>query len=519
MDPKFVQQHIADLPNIQLLSKDGEFKHLQTTMPPQSPVAWSTFSTGLDPDKHGIFDFVYRDPKTGVPFSAMGESEEPSHNLEIGRYHFPLGSPHIKTFRKGVVFWKLLADAGVPVKILRMPVNYPPVKTKGDSLSGMGVPDMRGTFGTYTFFNNPPMQNDRAVLAIEGPANPYLKDHAATSVTLIVDVDPFEDVARFRVQDQTFILRSGEWSGWIPVTFIHSAHGMFRVYAKGFRPDFQVYVSPVNFNPSHPDSTISSPASYSAKLADKIGPYYTQGMPEDTAAYRQNVFTRQEYLIQSRMVSDEQIRMLKQGLADYHQGFFFLHFSGIDQNSHMLWGKFDQELLETYKLVDQAIGWVMHNCPGATLIVMSDHGFTSFDRAVNLNVILKPSAYALGLNGIYLNHPDPALKARLLALRDPKSGRQVITKIFAPTPGPYIPNLIVGFAAGYRTAWNGGPLFADNTDAWIGDHCMDPDAVPGVLIANRKSHIPDPRLKDLTSSILALYGVTPASGMDGKVIY
>jgi predicted AlkP superfamily phosphohydrolase/phosphomutase len=122
------------------------------------------------------------------------------------------------------------------------------------------------------------------------------------------------------------------------------------------------------------------------------------------------------------------------------------------------------------------------------------------------------------------------LSRLLLGLRDPKNDRTVITRVFAPHPDfqgdiQYVPDLIVGFAPGYRSSWDGslgsplGPVIADNEDAWIGDHCMAPEFVPGVLVSNRKSRAPSPRLKDLTVSILSLYGVRPSAGMDGRVIY
>jgi predicted AlkP superfamily phosphohydrolase/phosphomutase len=556
MDPEFVGKHLSELPHLQALMKTGEFKRLRTTMPPQSPVAWSTFSTGLDPVQHGIFDFVYRDPQTMTLFSSMGDLENARHKLQIGPYVLPLGSPSVKTFRKGIVFWKLLDNAGVPVTVLRMPVNYPPEQTKGNSLSGMGVPDMAGTFGTYTFFNNPPLKEDRAVLTVAGPPNPYRKDKTPSTVQVTVDVDPFEEVARFRVQDNLFILRAGEWSGWIPVTFLESTHGMIRLYAKSFRPDFQVYVSPVNINPLHPAVAISSPASYSAQLAAEIGLFYTQGIPEDTSAYRQNVFTREEYLMQSGLVANEQIQMLKAGLTGMQGGLFFWHFSPLDQNSHMLFGKYDETLLRTYRQVDDVIGWVMVNKPEARIIVMSDHGFAPFLRAVNLNAWLKQqgletSAYALGLNALYLKlagrerggtvakerAPETlaSIETALLALRDPVNGNKVVTRVWSPHPDfqgdiQFIPDLIVGFARGYRASWNGSlgngslgqsdePVIFDNTDAWVGDHCMDPDAVPGLLISNRKSTAERPELKDVTTSILHLFAVQPADDMHGKVIY
>src|SRR5512133_4315566 len=69
MDPKFLEKHWDSLPNLNRLRQDGEFKRLETTMPPQSPVAWSTFITGMDPGGHGIFDFVHRDAATLAPYS------------------------------------------------------------------------------------------------------------------------------------------------------------------------------------------------------------------------------------------------------------------------------------------------------------------------------------------------------------------------------------------------------------------------------------------------------------------
>src|SRR5436190_21930002 len=61
MDPNFVERHWNSLPNLARLRDQGYFGRLGTTTPPQSPVAWSTFITGLEPGEHGIFDFVHRD--------------------------------------------------------------------------------------------------------------------------------------------------------------------------------------------------------------------------------------------------------------------------------------------------------------------------------------------------------------------------------------------------------------------------------------------------------------------------
>ena len=105
MDPGFLERHWESLPNLDRLRREGDFKRLGTTIPPQSPVAWSTFITGLDPGGHGIFDFVHRDPATMAPISSMGETVESKHTLPIGPYSLPLSSGKVLSFRQGKAFW------------------------------------------------------------------------------------------------------------------------------------------------------------------------------------------------------------------------------------------------------------------------------------------------------------------------------------------------------------------------------------------------------------------------------
>ena len=407
MDPAFLERHWSALPNLDRLRRQGDFKRLGTTTPPQSPVAWSTFITGRDPAGHGIFDFVHRDPATLRPFSSMGETLESRRTLPIGPYALPLSRGEVVGFRKGTAFWQLLSSRGVPATVLRMPTNYPPIRCQCEELAGMGTPDLEGTYGTFTFFTSDPAHAAREVsggrivrvdvarsdvlLPLEGPINSLRKDRRRASATIVAHTD--RTAARFDLDGARVILRPGEWSDWLRVRFplipgLASATGILRIYLKQLSPHLEVYVSPVNIDPAAPDVPISVPASYSRDLARHIGRFYTQGIAEDTAALRSGVFTLKDYLAQSRIVADEQMAMLRHGLDRFHGGFFFLHFLGIDQNSHMLWGRHEDELLETYRMVDAAIGRVMERAPDALLVVMSDHGFAAFDRAVHLNTWL-----------------------------------------------------------------------------------------------------------------------------------
>jgi predicted AlkP superfamily phosphohydrolase/phosphomutase len=591
MDPGFLDRHWDALPNLAALRRQGDFRRLATTIPPQSPVAWSTFITGMDPGGHGVFDFVHRNPTTMQPFSSMAETEEPAHSLSLGPYRFPLSSGHVRLLRQGTAFWQLLEDRGVPATIIHIPDNFPPVKSIATTLAGMGTPDLRGTFGTFTFYTDDTLelthevsggqivkvslQNGHLVVPIAGPPNSLRKDRAPTSAGLTADIDPQRPAARFRIGDNVFLLNEGEWSGWIRADFvlipgIKSARGMFRVYAKQYRPVLQLYVSPVNLDPSAPELPLSTPDSYSRRMAQAIGPFYTQGIAEDTAVYRAGYFDLQEYLAQSRMVADEQFAILRHAFAEFRDGLFFFYFSTLDQNSHMLWGKHEDELLKSYRSVDQAVGWVAARAGSATLIVMSDHGFARFDRAVHLNTWLrsegflclddpavtaagegfehidwsKTQAYAMGLNGLYVNLrgrekngtvADGGPRAevlrriseRLLALRDPRDGAAVVDAVYEPRKVfhgnalEFAPDLIVGYAAGFRASWQTAlgaapaPILEDNRDAWIGDHCIDPRRVPGSLLANRPIRLSDPNLADLTVTILSEFGI-PKSGMQGR---
>jgi predicted AlkP superfamily phosphohydrolase/phosphomutase len=595
MDPNFLERHWDALPNLDRLRREGEFKRLGTTMPPQSPVAWSTFITGMDPGGHGIYDFVHRNPQTLAPFSSMSQSAEGGRTLSIGPYLLPLSSGKVRNFRHGKPFWQILSEHGIRSDVIRMPTNFPPVECEGESLAGMGTPDLRGTFRTFTFYPDDPTQDSRAVpggqivqvelknhranLRLEGPPNTLRKDRASTFVDLTADVDSAAPVARFAVEDTRFVLRQGEWSGWIHAHFplipgLKSAAGMFRVYAKQLQPNFEVYVSPVNIDPAEPDLPITAPAGFSKTLAKALGPFYTQGMAQDTAALRQHVFTRAEYLTQSREVSEEHLKVFRYELEHFHDGLLFYHFFGIDQNSHMLWGKYEDELLETYKLVDRTLGWVRERIGDATLIVMSDHGFTTFDRAVHLNTWLmkegfltlddptktgdeelfvhvdwsRTQAYSVGLNGLYINQQgrerdgivapgaetDAVLRKiseRLLAFRDPLNGKQVVTSVTLPRAQFHgdalesAPDLLVGYAAAYRSSWQTAlgavppDLIDDNTDEWRGDHCIDSRVVPGVLLSNRKSRLPDPQLADITVTILNEFGVPRPAQMIGRAIF
>ncbi len=120
-------------------------------------MAWSNLITGMNAGGHGIFDFIHRDPHTLQPYFSASRVEPPKHGIHLGNWVIPLGGGSAEQLRQGKSFWETLDDYGVPSLIFRMPSNFPPVKAKGHTLSGMGTPDLRGSYGTFSFYTDDPM--------------------------------------------------------------------------------------------------------------------------------------------------------------------------------------------------------------------------------------------------------------------------------------------------------------------------------------------------------------------------
>jgi predicted AlkP superfamily phosphohydrolase/phosphomutase len=468
MDPQLLRQFMAEgkMPNFAKLAEQGSFRQLTTSIPPQSPVAWSNLITGMNAGGHGIFDFIHRDPKTMELYFSTSKVEAPNHAIHLGKWVIPIGSGSVEQLRKGKAFWELLDEHNVPNSVFRIPANFPPVPAKGKTLSGMGTPDLRGTYGTFSFYTDDPttaagvveggriipvqVDNSKVVADLIGPDNTFRKNSPAATERFEVAIDPSESVAKVALQDQEFVLREGEWSDWKPVQFqlipllVH-VRGMCRFYLKQAHPRFQLYVSPINIDPADPALPISTPSSYSRLLTEESGEFYTQGIAEDTKALSDAVLDDKEYLQQARTVLAEHRRIFEAEFPKFHKGVFFFYFSSLDLNSHMMWRLMDPKhpeydataasqngsaIADFYEQIDQVLGEVLPKLDEhTTLLVLSDHGFAPYYRSFNLNTWLlsngyiklkaeagenssdalagvdwsQTRAYGIGLNGLYLN--------------------------------------------------------------------------------------------------------------------
>ncbi len=458
LEPSIVERLLQrnELPNLQKIRSAGYYGRLGTTYPAQTPVAWSSFVTGTNPGGHGIFDFICRDPKTYFPDIALSGFERPKNILT---------PPRAVNKRKGTPLWQYLSKAGVPSIVLRCPVTFPAEELLGKMLSGVGVPDIRGSQGTGTFYTEDrtvqPKEHEQ-VLYLEsgpeittriiGPRNPKTNpisditaemkvrvDRAARKLTIVAGSNPPISVSE------------NSWSPWVRIKFklsmLQSVTGIVRFYCRSIDPHVEFYASPVCFDPAAPLFPISSPADYGKTLSESIGLFSTLGMAEDHTGHNNGRFDEKAYEAQCELIFEEREKMMQHELARFNEGFLFTVFDTPDRLQHMFWRFIDPshpnydadlaaslgpEVDELYRRCDALVGRVLDKVDENTLlIVLSDHGFNTFRRAFDTNTWLwqnnllalkdsqkpqaemgdsfkcvdwsKTYAYAVGLGGIYLN--------------------------------------------------------------------------------------------------------------------
>lgn len=558
LDPELTEMWMAagKLPNLARLRDQGSYQRLRTTYPALSPVAWSTFATGVNPAKHNIFDFLNRDLRSYAPELSSAKVRPARRVLRIGKFEIPLERPSVEMRRKSEPFWKILDRHGIASTILRVPVTFPPDDFSGRLLSAMSTPDLRGSQGTFSLFTN-------REGALQGP------EHAAPI--------PFHVRGNMlEIQGEQYPLTLGEYTPWIRLKF-SSVAGIVRFLL--VKEEFSLYATPVQIDPENPALPISQPAYYATYLAKLLGSFATLGLAEDTWALNDGAIDEDAFLKQASFIQKEREAMFFSALDHLRRGVLACVFDTSDRVQHMFYRYFDPALagdrhtsvIETmYRDMDRLVGDAMaHVDRDTAFFVLSDHGFCSFRRGVNLNSWLRGNgylalrddreesgeyfdgidwsrtrAYTFGLGGLYLNlrgresqgivdtSDAEALKTELIAkLSGLLDGDHVaIQTVYAASEiyrGPYIdaaPDMIVGYARGYRTSWDAAlgkvtaRVFEDNAKAWSGNHCVDPTLVPGVLFSNLKIDAEDPGIEDMAPTALSLFGVEAPLWMEGKTV-
>jgi predicted AlkP superfamily phosphohydrolase/phosphomutase len=596
LDPRLVGDLLQRraLPNLARLRTEGGFAAVRTTLPAQTPVAWSTFATGRNPGAHGIYDFIHRDPRTYLPDLSLTRFEQKNVFLP----------PRAVNLRQGKPLWQELSDAGISSVVLRCPCTFPPDRVRGRVLSGMGVPDLRGSLGTPTFYTTRPdarAGESEVLISIEvrqGTVRTHLpgprtgRGDAFVSVPFVLHLHPDSRVAVLRSDGDPSELRLQEnaWSDWLRLRFklgaLRSVPGVVRFFLRSACPEVELYASPINFDPGADlPYPISAPDTYAQELVAAVGTFHSAGMPEDHTGLNNGRLSEEAFLAQCAHIMSERQRMMEFELGRLDEGFFFVLFDTPDRIQHMFWRfrepnhpayaqprpGLEHVIEDCYRVCDAIVGRAFEYVDDRTLlIVVSDHGFSSFRRGLHLNawlrqqgfLTLRPDAdphssfleavdwsrtraYAVGLGAIYLNRADreahgivhpqesESLERRiaqaLATLRDPQSGEPAVRRVVRSADAYHgaatesAPDLVVCFTPGYRASWatalGGGfaePLLEDNRKAWSGDHVVDPECVPGTLLMNRPFHRERASLVDLAPTVLNAFGLGKGPELEGE---
>jgi predicted AlkP superfamily phosphohydrolase/phosphomutase len=562
MDPVVTEELLGNghLPNFELLAKEGRYNRLATINPPQSPVVWTSISTGISPAGHGVFDFIQRDPASYQPYLSL-------HHQEKGRFINPI---------KNETFWEFLARNGKPACLLKWPMSFPPRPFDGRLLAGLGVPDIKGMLGTYSLLTTVPerispdskgritklvFQSGKAQADIAGPF--AASRSGRKEATLPVSIQRQESCATLRIGRQAFQLAPGQWSPWVTlrfdIGFFRNVTAHCRFLLKQITPDFELYITPLQVDYASSAMPISAPAGYAAELRDNIGPYATLGMAEDTAALNDGALNDAEFIALCDSVMEERERMCMHELDRFSNGLLACVFDTTDRIQHMFWRmrdpahplhdpglaeRYGDVIGRYYRWMDRILGVVREKQPHARLLICSDHGFGGYRHSVHLNNWLEQNgyltrktapaaattmadtydwsltkAYAVGFNGLYLNLKGRERDGCVPSEETPRiiaELRQRLAGLLCNGDGAIRavhggggrngPDMVIGFNDGFRASWQtavggitGGTVIEENRKKWSGDHCCDAELTPGVFFSSA--------LQAEATSVMDLFGL------------
>jgi len=458
LDPDRCEMLMArgELPHLSRLREAGSYRRLGTSMPALSPVAWSTFATGVDPSRHGIFDFIARDPRNYSPLLSSSEVWGRTRMVGIGPFKIPVSKGGVRGLRKSRTFWSVLSTHGVRSSVLRVPITFPVEKIDGVMIAGMMVPDMRGTQGSFTYITSDRAEAPEGGVVVEvgarggdvlipGPPSPI--DGKTVNARIRAARRGTNGNYELDVNGTRYALKEREYTPWVKLSF-HAArgvtlHGIARFYPIELADRVRIYVTPIHIDPESPAIPVSHPPVFSIYLAKLMGPFGTLGLAEDTTALNDGAIDEQGFLDQAYGLHEERRKMWHHTLDRLRGGLAVCVFDISDRLQHMFYRyldpthpanagrdtvKYHEAVDEMYRRMDTLVGeTVAHVDKHTALFVLSDHGFKNFRRGVNINGWLlregllavrddaapgeylnavdwsRTQAYALGLSGIYIN--------------------------------------------------------------------------------------------------------------------
>jgi predicted AlkP superfamily phosphohydrolase/phosphomutase len=562
-DPNVFESLLAagKTPNLARYANAGGYSRMEVCSPPQTEVSWTSIATGVDPGSHGIFDFVHRDPATYVPYVSL----LPTRQSAVGEQFLP-------PYTTKTLFHEA-ADMGYPATALWWPALFPArPELPVDTIPGLGTPDIRGQLGVGTYLTTEPQEKKKVRVIklepadkgnfngqLEGPQTKTKNGIQPMLQPLSLEVLD-EKSARLTIGKQKLDLALGQWSPIIeiqfPAGFGVSVYAITQAILTEIKERVSLYFLPLQIHPLHSPWHYATPASLVKDAWKNVGPFLTLGWPQDTNALEDGCISDEQFFDLCCSIFDSRRKVFLRRLELFREGVLAAIFDDLDRIQHMFlrygadlsqewYGRLDQLMGEVQSRIDQ-LGLEKYR-----LLILSDHGFRTFEHKIHLNRWLiengymtlkdstngagstdltnvdwsKTKAYALGLNSVYLNlagregqgivqvHELEALlaelKARLLDWKD-SHGDAIFSRVLLKHEaftGPYTrlgPDLVMGYAPRFRASSEtglgkiGASSLEANDDHWGADHCIDSNMVPGVLFANRDlKDMPDLSFRDI----------------------
>jgi len=548
-DPGFCENLFqkGSLPNLaRYLGFDG-YRRFKVTDPPQSEVSWTSIATGLDPGGHGIFDFVHRDPGTYTPFVSLLPTKRTVGGI---RYAPPTSASTIfdQAAKMGYpatsLFWPATFPARPDSTVKSLPgLGTPDIHGK----LGVGIQFSSGN-GVNDENRKTPLEllHSRKNNIFQGELiGPSQKKRGKEQTTLLpFEVEKIDEQhAQLRILHHAIDLKVGEWSPIFGFSFRMSTfvklHVLTRVILTSFTPEISLYFLPLQIHPLHSPWHYGVPPKFVKNTWSEDGPFLTIGWPQDTTGLEDGCINDEQFLKLCEDIFDTRVQILLHQIENYQEGLIAAVFDSLDRIQHMFWRERPDIVESWYRKLDNLVGQVEQaikkkGIEHVRILIVSDHGFVDFEQKVHLNRWLiekgfliadaeqgagglknvdwqASQAYGLGLNSIYLNlagregegivyanQVDPLInriKDELLTWHD-NDGTKVVERVllnkeaFSGPMGEYGPDLVVGYAPGFRASqqtglgqWGGNSLEV-NRAHWNADHCIDSESVPGVLFSN-----------------------------------
>ncbi|MBM3289534.1 MAG: hypothetical protein FJY92_05230, partial [Candidatus Hydrogenedentes bacterium] len=357
VEPAIVDAMFAanELPNLAKLRDEGSYRRLTSAIPPQSPSAWSSFTTCTNTGAHGVYDFVTRNPAKYFPQKGFGSAEHAELDPE-GKVTRPA---RFDAVRKGHSFWKEADSQGLKTTSLMVPFAFPAEDlAQGCMLCGLGVTDIRCTDSTFFSFSDTYEKNESVSggmlvpLKFEGnvatamvpgardPRKKYGTPEAFVQAPIEFTVNRAANTVSIKTPSETLNVKKEEWSKWIEWSFDVSPQfavkAISRFYVLDAGENVNVYMACLQFDPKAPYIRFSTPETFAGDLKDRYGLFKTIGWTYDTHALRRGALTDDAFLVDVAQTMAFHERLM---LDEFDRGNDMLvaAWTGPDRVSHMFW--------------------------------------------------------------------------------------------------------------------------------------------------------------------------------------